>query len=256
MSTESNDKPLSSPSPASSPSEPPLSMAPAAPAAEGRAPATVSRSTCLLCVCLALFCGLLLGNLMPHMMGDVVALVQGGSPRPVPPVGQSGAAGTAPDLPVPVTEKAPAAALTPEQKHIAHLEQAVASGKGTEAQWISLGNAYFDTQQPAKAIHAYTQALAINPANANVLTDLGIMYRENGQLQEALKSFGKAIQYDPRHEHARFNMGVVLLFDLRRGGDAKKVWQELLLLNPGAKAPNGQPLADLIRQCDAPAFQE
>lgn len=258
MSTEHHKKAASSTASAPSSAEAPLSM-PAAPA-QRRAAGTVSRSTCLLLVCLALFCGLLLGNLMPYILGDTVSLLRGCSSRPVPPVGQSSFPAVTPAPPAPA---APAAAdsggtadamLTPEQKHIAHLEQAVAAGSGTEAAWVALGNAYFDTHQPAKAIHAYTRALAINPANANVFTDLGIMYRENGQLQEALNSFAKAIQYDPRHEHARFNMGVVLLFDLKRNNEAKKVWQELLQLNPGATAPDGQPLANLIRQCDAPAF--
>ena len=64
--------------------------------------------------------------------------------------------------------------------------------ENTEA-WIQLGHVYFDTNINDKAIVAYEKSLELNPRNANVLTDLGIMYRRNGQPQKAIEKFDEAI---------------------------------------------------------------
>ena len=147
---------------------------------------------------------------------------------------------------------AEATAESPELRHIAHLERELRQHPDDVARWIALGNAYFDTRQPLKAIEAYGRALQLQPNNPDVLTDLGIMYRESGQYEQALDCFDKAVALKPAHEQARFNKGVVLLFDLHRHAEAKAAWQELLGINPGAVAPDGTSLHDLIRQCDKP----
>lgn len=148
---------------------------------------------------------------------------------------------------------APAASTNGDQQaHIIHLEKSLAENPRDVSRWIELGNAYFDTAQPLKAIDAYERSLALQPDNPNVLTDLGIMYRESGQPERALECFDRAMQVAPSHEQARFNKGIVLLFDLHRHAEAKAVWQELLRLNPRATAPDGTGLRTLIEQCDKP----
>lgn len=64
--------------------------------------------------------------------------------------------------------------------------------ENTEA-WIQLGHVYFDTKIYDKAITAYEKSLELKPGNADVLTDLGIMYRRNGQPQKAIEKFDEAI---------------------------------------------------------------
>jgi cytochrome c-type biogenesis protein CcmH/NrfG len=129
---------------------------------------------------------------------------------------------------------------------ITTLEAEVEKNHGNGEAWIRLGNLYFDTNQPQKAITAYTHALDLVPANADILTDLGVMYKNNKQPDKALESFDKAIQTNPRHEPARLNKGVVLLFDLGRTAEALEVWQELLGVNPNATTANGQSVRELI----------
>jgi cytochrome c-type biogenesis protein CcmH/NrfG len=114
--------------------------------------------------------------------------------------------------------------------------------------WTSLGHLYFDMDNHAEAIRAYTRALDLDPNNADIWTDLGVMYRRHGQPQKAVECFEKAVQSSPAHQTARFNMGIVLLHDLNQKKQAIATWKELLEINPDAKAPTGTPLHLMIEQ--------
>ncbi|MFN2365035.1 MAG: tetratricopeptide repeat protein [Desulfurivibrionaceae bacterium] len=141
----------------------------------------------------------------------------------------------------------PAGGITPAQANqILALEKEVAANPQNGEAWTSLGHIYFDTHRYAKAINAYNKSLELAPDNPNVLTDLGVMYRRNKQPDEALKAFDRAIGIAPSHEQARFNKGIVLLYDLGDKAGAKKAWEGLLAVNPVAMAPNGQPVRELI----------
>ena len=113
---------------------------------------------------------------------------------------------------------------------------------------IRLGNLYFDIEQTEKAIMAYSKALEIDPNNPNVLTDLGVMYRRKGQPLEAIKAFDRAIKIDPRHEAPRFNKGVVLLHDLNNSERAIKAWEELVEVNPFARAQGNQLVLEVLKK--------
>ena len=112
--------------------------------------------------------------------------------------------------------------------------------------WAHLGNLYYDTQQAQKAIDAYNKSLALRPNDVSVIVDCGVMYRELKMFDNALENFTKALTIDPKHETALFNSGVVLYFDLNRKADAKKVWEQLLSINPNAKTPTGAPVSTMI----------
>jgi cytochrome c-type biogenesis protein CcmH/NrfG len=134
-----------------------------------------------------------------------------------------------------------------QARNILALEQEVAVNPTNVEAWTQLGNVYFDTGNFAKAINAYTKSLELSPGNPNVLTDLGVMYRRNGQPEKALASFEKAMTVAPNHEQSRFNKGIVLRYDMNDREGAIKAWEELLKINPGAMAPNGQPLSEAIK---------
>lgn len=141
------------------------------------------------------------------------------------------------------------AQLSPEQmKTMLDLEREVAANPNNGEAWTHLGHLYFDSNQPQKAINAYNRSLAIAPDNADVLTDLGVMYRSNNEPKKAIESFDKAIAVDPKHETARFNKGVVLLYDLKDEAGAIKSWEELLAINPLAAGPSGQPVKDILAE--------
>jgi cytochrome c-type biogenesis protein CcmH/NrfG len=128
-----------------------------------------------------------------------------------------------------------------------NLEQEVASNPTNVEAWTQLGHVYFDTDNPAKAIRAYEKSLELSPDDPNVLTDLGVMYRRNGEFEKALASFDRAITIAPSLEQPRFNKGVVLFYDLKDREGAIKAWEELLKINPNASTPNGQPLSEAIK---------
>jgi cytochrome c-type biogenesis protein CcmH/NrfG len=130
---------------------------------------------------------------------------------------------------------------------IIELEKQTAQNPQSAEAWIQLGHLYFDTDNYEKAIGAYQNSLALKPDNANVLTDMGVMYRRSGMPAEAIKAFSKAIAVDPRHEVSRFNKGIVLMHDLKDREGALKAWEGLLEINPLAMAPNGQSVDQLIQ---------
>jgi cytochrome c-type biogenesis protein CcmH/NrfG len=100
------------------------------------------------------------------------------------------------------------------------------------AAWVELGNLYFDSNQPKEAIEAYSRYLAVKPDNADVRTDMGIMYRNLGKTDRALEEFRKAAQSDPKHVNSRYNIGVVLLHDKQDIKGAIKAWDEYLKVDP------------------------
>lgn len=127
------------------------------------------------------------------------------------------------------------------------LEREVAANPDNVMAWTQLGHLYFDSKKYTQAINAYEKSLALAPNNADVWTDLGVMYRRNGQPEKAISSFDKAGAVNPRHEPSRINKGIVLRYDLNDRQGAIKAWEEVLKMNPVAKAPNGRLLSEEIK---------
>ncbi len=132
------------------------------------------------------------------------------------------------------------------EKMISALEAQLKERPEDVSLWVRLGHTCFDTGNHEKAIHAYEKALELGGDNADILTDLGVMYRRGNQFQKAVACFDRAISLVPSHETARFNKGVVLMHDLKDEAGALQVWKSLLELNPVFTAPNGQTLDELI----------
>ncbi|MBM9519542.1 tetratricopeptide repeat protein [Desulforhopalus vacuolatus] len=134
---------------------------------------------------------------------------------------------------------------------VSELVKIVASEPANASAWLQLGNLYFDVNAPAKAIDAYTHTISLGRVDANILTDLGVMYRRSGQPEKAVESFDKAIQRDPQHTIAFFNKGTVQLYDLHQSEEAVKTWEAVLLFAPEATVHNGTPLKKIIAQTKA-----
>jgi tetratricopeptide (TPR) repeat protein len=106
---------------------------------------------------------------------------------------------------------------------------------------VGMGNAYFDSSQWKKAITMYEHALMLFPRNADVRTDMGTAYRNLGLADRALAEYRIALEHEPGHLNARYNIGIVLAHDKKNYQAAIHIWEELLQL-----APNS-PYADHIR---------
>ena len=104
--------------------------------------------------------------------------------------------------------------------------------------WAELGNIYFDSNQPQEAIDAYSKYLALKSDNADVRTDMGIMYRKLGDFDRAIKEFRTAAQNDPKHVNSRYNIGIVLLHDKQDIKGAIKAWEDYLKVDPKSERAN------------------
>ena len=58
----------------------------------------------------------------------------------------------------------------------------------------------------------YAEALALNPKDVNVSTDLGVSYYYNKQIDLALKQFEHSLKIDPKHTKTMLNIGIVRAF--------------------------------------------
>ncbi len=128
------------------------------------------------------------------------------------------------------------------QQRINELKAVVASDPKNRNAWVALANDYFDSDRPMESVDAYQKALDLNPNDANVLTDQGVMFRRLGWYDRAIENFTKANQIDPQHSVSLFNLGITYRYDLQDFPKAKAAWEQFLAANPNG---NG---SDRVRQ--------
>ena len=71
---------------------------------------------------------------------------------------------------------------------------------------------FFDAEQYPQAITWYEQAIALNPNDPNVSTDLGVAYYYTNQPDRALAQFDQSLTIDPKHIKTLLNVGIVRAF--------------------------------------------
>lgn len=186
----------------------------------------IKKSSCILLVVMALLVGSFIGNTV-----TMLYLAQQNVPT-----GQNVAAPSQ----QPETHVA-------DPKALAALEAETVTDPTNAAAWVNLGNFCFDHDLYQKAVTAYEHALELSPMQIGVWSDLGVMYRRTKQYDKAVEAFSQAATLDPKHVTSRFNMGIVYLHDLKDKENAVKAWKQVLALDPDAKSPTGQSVADLVR---------
>lgn len=142
------------------------------------------------------------------------------------------------------TSSAPPSASLPAvnyQQQIAMLEGIVAKDPGNRNAWVQLGNSYFDSQQPMKAVQAYGKALELDGNDPDVLTDQGVMFRQLGWYDRAIQNFTRANQIQPSHSQSLYNLGFVYNYDLKDPAKALAAWKKYLEVSPSG------PGADKVR---------
>jgi tetratricopeptide (TPR) repeat protein len=103
---------------------------------------------------------------------------------------------------------------------------------------VQLGNIFFDGEKYPDAITWYEQALALNPNDTNVSTDLGVAYYYTNQPDKALAQFDKSLALDPKHVKTLLNVGIVRAFGKQDLAGAGKAWQQVVDIAPNS--PEGQ----------------
>lgn len=188
----------------------------------------VKKTTLYIIATITFGCGLFLGNLITTLVS--------------PTVPQQSAT-----IPQQTTSDMPAGSSSQISRQISQAEAALITDPQNISLWNTLGHLYFDSSQHSKAINAYTTSLNIQANQPNIWTDLGVMFRRTGQAQQAITNFDTALKYDPDHQTAQFNKGIVLYYDMQKKQEALAVWQKLLAQHPSAKTPSGKPLAEMIK---------
>lgn len=155
------------------------------------------------------------------------------SNRPVERAAEAAAA-----LPVPAGPPAPTqvAGSAPMVQEVAALRRVLEADPRNLAALTRLANLHNDAGMWTEAIAYYERALEVKPGDPNLLTDLGVCYREIRQPEKALSVFEQAQRSDPSHWQSLYNTVVVETFDLKRRERALEALERLERLNP--QAPN------------------
>ena len=179
--------------------------------------------------------GLLAGGLIGYFLGKASVTGEGmvvAAAAPPAATAQPMAA-PAPMGAMPGTMAAPPS--TALQQTIANLERLVLQEPSNRDAWVQLGNGYYDTQQPQKAVTAYGKALSLKGDDPDVLTDQGVMYRQLGQFEKAIANFQKANKVAPKHLQSLYNMGIVYANDLHKPAEATAAWDKIIALAPASQ---------------------
>jgi tetratricopeptide (TPR) repeat protein len=125
------------------------------------------------------------------------------------------------------------------QRRLADLEAAAAKEPANYALQVQLGNVAYDVEDWKKAVDAYERALKLQAGDPNVMTDLGVAYRNLGNGEKALGMFAKALAKDPSHWPAAFNQAIVWGIDRGDKARAKAILNKLRKEHPEVKSIDG-----------------
>jgi tetratricopeptide (TPR) repeat protein len=190
--------------------------------------------------------GLLLGFVAAY-----IYLERGGrGAAPVPGEAVAGAqglsAGATRDLPG-SGGGAPGISMDPAvRQRLTELQTAVSKDPTNGDLLVRLGNAAYDAGDFRLAVDAYEKATSIRGDDPNVLTDLGVSYRNIGDLDKAVAMFDRALKVSPDHWQAAFNKIVVLGVDKGETTKAKELLAKLKA--SGRSAGNLDQLEKLLDQ--------
>ena len=99
---------------------------------------------------------------------------------------------------------------------------------------LRLANALHDAKFLPRAIEMYKKYLLVKPADPDARVDMAICYFESGDSPTALKEMGAALKYDPKHQMATFNIGIV---NLNQGNlqESNEWFRKTVALNPNTQ---------------------
>jgi len=149
-----------------------------------------------------------------------------------PKIAQSKLAG-APATTSEAPASAPAAGGNPMgavMQQLATLKETIAKNPNDVDALVQLGGMYMDAAKFPQAAEYLERAVAIRD-DAAVRMDLGVCYKQTGQLDRALTEFQRAATMAPEQWQPLFNEAIVLI-DLHRTDEAKVLAAKLQAMNP------------------------
>jgi tetratricopeptide (TPR) repeat protein len=76
---------------------------------------------------------------------------------------------------------------------------------------ITEANIYFKKGENTKFKELLEEAVQLDPDNISLYTNIGIMYKNEGNGEEAIKNFEKVLELDPNNSNAYNNIGATIL---------------------------------------------
>lgn len=95
-----------------------------------------------------------------------------------------------------------------------------------------IGTMYRATHQFKTAIEYYQKSLAINPKNVGARTDMASCLYYLGDVDGALAQLNKSLTYDPKHAGTLINIGIIKWKGKNDVDGAVAAWEKLLQVNP------------------------
>ncbi len=167
-----------------------------------------------------------------------------------PNVGEHGAAPATSTAPADSAAPAVGAAADPMAAVQDYRKRLDANPKDLEAM-ILLANANYDIQRFGPALELYRRALALDPTNASVRTDMATALRQAGKTEDAVTELLTALAVAPEHAAALYNLGWILIKDKHNVEDGARIWELLLRAHPDY--PQAAQLRDTLKQLRAHA---
>jgi len=154
--------------------------------------------------------------------------------------------GAAPPPPSPAASNAPASPKFDADRASALQRQADAEPASASVR-VQLAELYVDAERFDEAVPWYEAALKLDPANADVSTNLALAY-----FARALVQLDRSLAIDPRNVKALFSQGVVRARGKQDLAGAAQSWQRVVAVAPNSQeARRAQEGLDAIKAAHA-----
>lgn len=120
---------------------------------------------------------------------------------------------------------------------------------GDDAQLLAeIGNVYRSAHQFKDAAEYYEKSLHIRPKNVAIRTEMASCLYYTGDVNGALSQLEQSLRDDPKNANALFNLGVIKWDAKKDGPGAVSAWRELLKSNPALDADKKTAVEKMIAE--------
>ncbi len=130
-------------------------------------------------------------------------------------------------------------------QHLGHLKQRLESDPNDLEALVGLGNLFYDAAKYPDAIEYYSRAVKLSPDDPDIISDLGVSYRRNGNPNRAIELFRQATEAVPNHWQSWLNISIVAMQDLNDLAQAEEAISRVEQIQPDV--PHLQELRDLLK---------
>lgn len=102
-------------------------------------------------------------------------------------------------------------------------------------EWLKIGNAHASLSQLDEALAAYQTALKIKPDKAAALTNIGVVYYQQGRFDDAVQQLQKSLEIEPKDADTQYMLGATYV-QQQKLDEAEKSFNTAIELKPDLAA--------------------